>query len=438
MLFSKYSGDTAPQEVSVNKFIRYSLIVVVALVLLVGSFSGGFVAGHFWQLSPSSVGALPLPSTVTTPPPDANAATPADLQTLFKPFWEAWQLVHDQFVDQPVDNTKLMQGAIRGMLDSLGDKHTSYMDPIQFKQANMELQGEYDGIGAWVDPTGEYLSIVSPMPNSPAEKAGLKPGDQIIAVDGQDMTGIDGSLVIQHVLGQAGSTVHLKVRREGASQPLEFDVVRAHITVPSVDGKMLDNGIAYVHIYTFGDKTTQELQSTLKNLMAQNPQGMVIDLRNNGGGYLNTAIEVASQFIGKGTIMYEKFGDGTQKSYDAIPGGLATDIPLAVLINEGTASASEIVSGAIQDYGRGKLVGVVSYGKGSVQNWVPLNDNQGAVRVTIAKWFTPKDRTIDGVGLTPDVTVEMTDADIQAGKDPQLDKAVEVLQQTISGGTVMK
>jgi carboxyl-terminal processing protease len=147
---------------------------------------------------------------------------------------------------------------------------------------------------------------------------------------------------------------------------------------------------------------------------------------------------VASQFIGKGTIMYEKFGDGTQKSYDAIPGGLATDIPLAVLINEGTASASEIVSGAIQDYGRGKLVGVVSYGKGSVQNWVPLNDNQGAVRVTIAKWFTPKDRTIDGVGLTPDVTVEMTDADIQAGKDPQLDKAVEVLQQTISGGTVMK
>ena len=161
---------------------------------------------------------------------------------------------------------------------------------------------------------------------------------------------------------------------------------------------------------------------------------MVVDLRNNGGGYLTTAIEVASEFIGKGTIMYEVYGDSTKQTYEAQPGGQATDIPLVVLINEGTASASEIVSGAIQDYGRGKLVGVTSYGKGSVQTWVPLSDNQGAVRVTIAKWLTPKSRTIDKIGLDPDVVVEITADDINAGRDPQLDKAVEVLQQMISGG----
>jgi carboxyl-terminal processing protease len=197
---------------------------------------------------------------------------------------------------------------------------------------------------------------------------------------------------------------------------------------------MLDNGIGYIQITTFGDNTTSELRAALKDLLAQNPKGLVIDLRNNGGGYLQTAVEVASEFIPKGVVLYEQYGDGTRNTYDVSPGGQATEIPLVVLINEGTASASEIVSGAIQDYGRGKLVGVTSYGKGSVQNWVPLSDNEGAVRVTIAKWLTPKERSISNVGLTPDVTVEITDADLQAGLDPQLDKAVQVLLDEVNGG----
>jgi carboxyl-terminal processing protease len=166
--------------------------------------------------------------------------------------------------------------------------------------------------------------------------------------------------------------------------------------------------------------------------MAQNPKGLILDLRNNGGGYLDTAVEVASQFIDGGVVLYEQYGDGRKNVYEAQPGGLATKIPMVVLINEGSASASEIVAGALQDHERAQLVGVTSYGKGSVQNWVPLSDNQGAVRVTIAKWLTPNGRTIHGQGLTPDVVVEMTEEDYNASRDPQLAKAVETLLQLVA------
>ncbi|NCP88364.1 MAG: hypothetical protein CO094_04505 [Anaerolineae bacterium CG_4_9_14_3_um_filter_57_17] len=415
-----------------NKWLKYSLLGFLIVVLTLSGFAGGFIAGHSIGTGNQPLISLPgAPALVT--PQTANTATPSDYQTLFKPFWESWDLIHKQYVDQPVDDTLLMQGAIRGMLASLGDQHTSYMDPSQFTQANASLSGEYSGIGAWVDTTGDWLTINSPMPGSPAEKAGLLPGDAIIKVDGDDMTGIPGELVIKRVLGPEGSLVKLTVMREGEKQPLEFEVTRARIVVPSVESKMLDNGIAYVKINTFGDKTTEELTAALTDLMKQNPRGMVLDLRNNGGGYLQTAIEVMSQFIDGGqTVLIEKYGDGTQQKYESQSGGLAIKIPLVVLVNEYSASASEITAGAIQDYGRGKLVGVTTYGKGSVQIWTPLSDEKGAVRITIAKWYTPLDRTIHKVGLTPDVVVEMTDADYTAKLDPQLDAALKTLEEIIA------
>jgi carboxyl-terminal processing protease len=363
--------------------------------------------------------------------PEQQAATPTDLQTLFKPFWEAWTLVHENYVDQPVDDVALMHGAIKGMMEALGDEHSSYMDPETFDQANAELSGEYDGIGAFVDTTTEYLTITSPMPDSPAERSGLQPGDQVIAIDGEDMTGVNAELVRRKVLGPAGTVVHLTILREGEQQPLQIDVTREKIKMKSASGKMLENGIAYVQVTTFGNKTTPELLATLKELMAQNPKGLILDLRNNGGGFLNTSVDVASQFLSEGVVLYEEYGDGTRNTYKVESGGLATDIPMVVLINEGTASASEIVAGALQDYSRATLVGVTSYGKGSVQNWIPLSDEQGAVRITIAKWLTPKERTIHKIGLTPDVVVEMSVDDIKANRDPQLDKAVEVLTETV-------
>jgi carboxyl-terminal processing protease len=354
---------------------------------------------------------------------------------LFQPFWEAWNIVHDDYVDQPVDDLLLMQGAIRGMMEALGDEHSSYMDPETYETASSILSGqEYEGIGAWVDTTADYLTIISPIPGSPAEEVGLEPGDKIIEIDGEDMTGVDAELARQRVLGPAGSTVVLTVAREGESEALEFTVTRDKIVIKSASGEMLEDGIGYVQITTFGDKTTPELRATLEELMAQNPRGLVIDLRNNGGGFLHTSVEVASEFVGEGVILYEQYGNGERDTYQALKNGQATEIPLVVLINEGTASASEIVAGAIQDYERGKLVGVASYGKGSVQNWVPLSDNQGAVRVTIAKWLTPDERTIQDEGLKPDVEVEITEEEYEADLDPQLDKAIEVLLEELNGG----
>ena len=219
-------------------------------------------------------------------------------------------------------------------------------------------------------------------------------------------------------------------------EPLKFVITRAQIVLHSAEGKMLDNGIAYVDINTFGEKTTQELRDTLDTLLKQNPKGIIIDLRNNPGGYLNTAVEVASEFIDKGVVLYEQYGNGSRDTHKVLGNGRATNIPIVVLINEGSASASEILAGALQDYGRAKLVGVQSYGKGSVQNWVPLSDNQGAARVTIARWLTPKERLIDHIGLTPDVIVQMTPEDFTAGRDPQLDAAKETLLDLLNGNPI--
>ena len=417
-----------------NKSVKIILGILVSLVLLAGAFSGGFLVGHFL---PATIGLSDIvPPAVSSPSPDQQSSTPSELQTLFQPFWETWQLVHENYVDQPVDDVALMRGAINGMLASLGDPHTSYMNPDEFKQANESLSGEYEGIGAYVDTTTEFLTVISPISGSPAEAAGLRSGDAIIAIDGEDMTGIDPEIARQQVLGPAGSVVTLTIKR-GSEAPFDVKITRSKITIKSAEGKMLENDIAYAQVTTFGDKTTPELQATLETLMAQNPKGLILDLRNNGGGYLQTAVEVSSQFLPKDKIvLYEQYGSGQKDKYTSLGGGLAADIPMVVLINEGTASASEIVAGALQDYGRATLVGVVSYGKGSVQTWTPLSNDQGAVRVTIAKWLTPDGRAIHKIGLTPEVYVTMTEEDYNNKLDPQLDAAIQTLMALLAGTPV--
>ncbi len=413
------------EQKSSSKTLRNILIAFIVVILMAGCFTGGLVAGaglpNQLRNIPAFVNLFPNAGTA-----GQDNGTPEELQKTFQPFWQAWDLVHDQYVDQPVDDVALMQGAIRGMLDALGDEHTSYLDPVQYEQANTPLMGEYDGIGAWVDTSGDYLTIISPMEDSPAEAAGLKSDDKIIAVDGEDMTGTDPSLVLRRVLGPAGSSVSLTILREG-EEPFDVTIVREKIVLHTVTSEMLDNNIAYVEIVSFGDKTTAELREALKELLSQKPVGLILDLRNNGGGFLDTAIEVSSEFIADGVIMYEEYGDGERITYEAKKGGLATEIPLVVLVNEGSASASEITAGAIQDLGRAPLVGVTTFGKGSVQTWAPLVDNMGAAKITIARWLTPNERQISKIGLTPDYVVELTEEDFEAERDPQLDKAIEIL-----------
>ena len=416
-----------------TKILKVSLVALIALALLVGGFAGGFVMGHMVSFNGLPNLSSRLSTGVPTVSPDAQSATPQNLQTLFKPFWEAWQIVHTDYVDQPVNDTKLLEGAMNGMLQSLGDPHSEYMDPQVFKDATAELNGSYEGIGAYVNTTGSWLTITKPIPGSPAEKAGLQSGDEVIAVDGVDMTGVNPEQVRSKVIGPANTTVHLTIHRPGQSAPLQVDIVRAKISVPSVSGKMLDNGIAYIQIADFGETTTDELKSSLTSLMAQKPKGLILDLRDNPGGYLQTAVEVVSQFVDHGPVVYQQTADGKKKEYDALPGGLATKIPMVVLMNSNSASASEITAGALQDDGRAKLVGVVSYGKGSVQIRVPLSNNEGAVAITIAHWLTPKGTLIDKKGLTPDIYVPLTAADINAGHDLQLDAATQTLLDMVNG-----
>jgi carboxyl-terminal processing protease len=414
-----------------NGYIR--ALMTTMLVGLVGTtvFVGGFIAGRF-----TSDTALEVP--VLADLDDARpgeGGTPADLEETFAPFWQAWNLVHEDFVDQPLNDVKLMQGAITGMMTALGDQHSSYMPPEDYNIISADQSGEFEGIGAYVDgEEGQGLRIVSPFPGSPAEAAGLLPEDLIIAVDGIDITGLTEAEAIGLVRGPAGSTVALTVLRaadEGqAGETREFSVTRARITIASVEGEVLEGNIAYVKVNDFGARTAGELRDTLRELMRSNPAGMILDLRGNPGGFLSTAIDVATQFLPRGTlVMREQFGDGREVQYTAERGGLATDIPLVVLIDKGSASASEIVAGAIQDHGRGVLVGITSYGKGSVQNWHELQGDNGAIRVTVARWYTPNGRSIHDLGIAPDVAAEASEEDHAAGRDPQLEEAVRQLQE---------
>jgi carboxyl-terminal processing protease len=392
-----------------QKFKRiYSVLSITAFVLVI--FIAGVFAGYFTRIH-------------LTSPKDA------EFDKLFAPFYQAWDVVHEEYLEQPVDDSKLVQGAIKGMMESLGDPYSAYMDPDEYRQQNTPLQGEYTGVGAYVDVSGDALVFIAPMPDSPAEKVGVKTGDVVIKIDGEDMTGIDPSLVLKKILGPAGTTVTITVKREGSEIPLEFVIERAVITLNTVDHEMLNGQIGYIRLYTFGANTANEFNNAFNDLLDEGATGLIIDLRDNSGGYVDTAVEIASDFIPSGTILIEEWGDGTRNQFLATQKPISTDIPLVVLVNGGSASASEIVAGALQDYDRAELVGTKTYGKGLIQNWIELVNDSGAIRVTIARWLTPKEQQIQGNGLQPDHVVELTEENIQARYDAQLKTALNILMQ---------
>lgn len=408
-----------------NKFLRNLITFFVAVTLLTATFYAGlWVGGNFGSLT----------NIASTPSSYLTSSDPA-LGELFAPFFQVWDIIHEQYVDQPLDDVTLMQSAIGGLMGGLGDQHSSYMDPETYRQASAPLQGGYTGIGAWVDTSGENLVIIAPMPDSPAEAAGILAGDIVIGIDGKDVTGTAPDVVLQSILGPADTVVTLTIIREGVEQPLDISITRAEIQIPVVEYQMLDSNIAYIDLYQFSVNAGEEVRKALDELLPQNPVGIILDLRNNSGGYLDAAFDVTSLFIEDGPIMVEEYGDGTTHTYNALGGAIAPDIPLVVLVNEGSASASEITAGAIQDRSRGTLVGMTTYGKGSVQNWIELEGDNGAIRVTVARWLTPDSRQINNVGLTPDVQVDYTQEDFDAGLDPQLDKAVEIMLATANGAS---
>jgi carboxyl-terminal processing protease len=357
---------------------------------------------------------------------DKNATT---TEELFTPFWAAWTGLHDSFGDK-LDDDALMQGALNGMVESIGDPHTSYMDPTSFALINEGMNGEYEGIGASVrqDEQTGGLELVSIFKGSPAEQAGLQPGDEIVRVDGDDVTTLSQDEIISLVRGPADSTVLLGISRPGEPDVFDVEVVRAKITVPSVESKVLDGNIGYVRVSQFEFATSEDMRTALQRMDANNLDGLILDVRGNPGGYLTTAIDVASAYIPSGTVVTERTPD-KETSHPALDNAVAPDVPMVVLVDQGSASASELIAGAFQDHQRATIVGMPTFGKGSVQTWRSLS-NGGGIRITISRWYTPDGHSVSDVGITPDVEVPFVPEDVSGDPDNQLTAAVAVLQGT--------
>lgn len=394
-----------------------TILRVVGIAVLVLIFvAGGFASGY-------KISQVLYPPA---PPPDGGA--PADWKPAFGVFWEAWRYVQQDFYKTPINSDNLVNGSIAGMVDALGDPHTAFVDAKTAAITSTQLQGSFEGIGATVEMREGRLTVVSPIKGSPAEKAGLLPNDIVLQVNDTIIQNMDINQAVSLIRGPKGTKVALTVQR--AKQPIfTVEIIRDTIRTPFVEARMIEGTtIAYLRLNDFGATAPDEIKAALQQLLAQKPTGLVFDLRSDPGGYLSVSIDVANQFLkANQVVLLERDKDGREQQFRTQGGGLATDIPLVLLVDGGSASASEIVAGALKDYKRATLIGTKTYGKGSVQNVHTLSD-KSELRVTIAHFFSPKGNEINEVGVTPDIVVKVTDDDIANKRDPQLDRAIQFLQ----------
>ncbi len=341
---------------------------------------------------------------------------------------EAWQVIFNDYVDRDkLDPQALSSAAIRGMIEASGDVHAAYYDAEEYEALQARQGGTYGGIGAVVTIDNGQLTVIAPIEGTPAETGGIKPKDKILEIAGESPAGLTLEEAAVKIQGEIGTQVTLLVLHEGEGNPVALVFIREEVNVPSVYKEVLPEKIAHVRITSFSSRTESELVSALEDVRGEGVKGIILDLRNNPGGTLDAAVSVASQFLEGGQVLYSLDSKGDKETWEVREGGLATDLPLAVLVNGGSASASEVVSGAIQDQERGVLIGMQTFGKGSINHYRELSDGS-AIYISIARWYTPNGRQIEGNGLTPDIVVEMTEQDIEEGKDHQLDKAIEYVE----------
>lgn len=384
------------------------LLFLVAALLVVGGYQWGAI----------SHGSLNRPNgaaVATTQPQGAD----------FSLFWETWNKLHDSFVGT-LDDSKLTEGAIEGMVGAAGDPYTVYLDPEAAKELGDGLQGSFSGIGAEIGVKDNHLVIQSPLPGSPAEKAGLKAQDQIEKIDGEDVATMTFTDAVKKIRGANGTKVTLTIMRDGAKQSQDIVVTRAQIQVKSVTSSIRSDKLGYIQITGFHDDTSQLVSEAATQFASAGVKGVILDLRGNPGGLLDSGIDVASVFLPSGVVVKQKDKSGKVTSYQARGSAKLPTVPLVVLVDKGSASAAEIVAGALQDHKRAKLIGETTFGKGSVQELEDLT-NGGQLKVTIAEWLTPNDRQISGTGIKPDITVVDNRDDAHPGQDAQLDRAVKEL-----------
>lgn len=386
-------------------------------------FAAGFVGGGLLQQHRS--GEKPSLASVFQPGDVVNRTKGQPLDTDFSLFWDVWSRVNQSFDGTP-DAERRLYGAIQGELSSLGDPYTMFFDPKASKEFSKDLDGELSGIGAEIERQGQNMVVVAPLPDSPAAKSGLKPKDIIYKIDGEAADINKFNQNIAAIRGQAGSAVKLTIIRPPSEKPLEFNITRENIHVASLGWEIRPDGIAVAKMRQFSTDTADLMKKMADDLTAKHAKGLVLDLRSNPGGYLDAAQSVWGILSNKNPLVLEKNKRGQNDNLKGTGEASLNGLPLSLLVDSGSASASEILAGAVQDHARGKVVGDKTYGKGSVQDLITLPGGS-SLKVTTAHWFTPSGRGIDQAGITPDIIVP-TSENGTTNQDPQLEKALEILK----------
>jgi len=412
-------------EKQVKYNFKKSLIIIVVIFIIFTSFITGFFLGTWKSIGQKTDLSTYLSiDTLIRQSPNYLNLKNQDINL----FWQVWETVLSDYVNQPVDQTKMFYGAISGIVSSLGDPYSIFLDPQMSQEFQKELSGKFEGIGAEIGFKNNYLSIIAPLPGSPAEKAGLKAGDKILKIDNNDTQDMNLDYAVSLIRGKKGTTVTLNILSSDQEQPKDLTIKRDVINTTSVTWELKNDTFAYIKVAQFDDNATSAFNKIVNEIILKNPKGIILDLRNNPGGYLDSALDMADKFLDEKVVMYEESAKGDKKEFKSKSNPSFKDVKTVVLVNEGSASGSEIVAGALQDNQRATIVGEKTFGKGTVQDLKDFNDGS-TIKLTVAKWLTPDGRSITDNGIKPDVEVKITQEDLDKDYDPQLDKAIEILSQ---------
>lgn len=397
--------------------MRKSILVVAAFLVVGAGFGTGVYVGYSQR---------PAIETVTLLY-NKETAKPAEVD--FEPFWKAWNLIEEKYVAAgDLDRQNMVYGAISGMVRALDDPYTVFFPPVEKELFQSEIEGKFEGIGAEIGMRKGILTIISPLSGSPAAAAGLLPGDKIVRVDETGTADLTIDEAVRLIRGEKGTVVALTILRNGEDETRVIKITRDTIRVPILDMEKRDGGVFVIKLHNFSEQSPLEFRKALQEMARSGSDKLILDVRNNPGGFLEAAVDIASWFLESGKVVArEAFGDGTEsfhrsRGYNALAG-----IPTVILVNNGSASASEILAGALRDHLGIKLVGIKTFGKGSVQELVNVTDDT-SLKITIARWLTPLGISLSEEGLEPDIVVEMTPKDIEELRDPQMDKALEILR----------
>lgn len=394
---------------------------IVALIVIGASFSFGAWFGYEKRPEVERV----MKVIGKTAPPEAETAREVD----FSPFWKAWRVLEEKHVDEePIDRQALVWGAIEGMVRSLGDPYTVFFPPKDYEDFQTEIKGEFSGIGAEIGVRKDVLTVIAPIKDSPADKAGLKAGDKILKIDDTFSTDLSLDQAVHKIRGERGTKVTLTIARNGEDKPRTVEIVRDVIKIPIITAEhKKEDGVFIIRLASFSEKSSREFADAVRKFLRSGSSKLVLDLRNNPGGFFSSAVEIASWFLPEGEVVaQEVYREGEPDIYRSRGFGGLENIKTVILVDKGSASASEILAGALQEHGKAILIGEKTFGKGSVQQLEGITSDT-SLKITIAKWLTPKGKSISKEGLTPDIEVKIPE-DNEPGKDPQLDKAIEYLK----------